>query len=168
MTTSPRFLSFVPSTPAPVRAASSRASLTPCFRFTNSGQATFLPAHHPKSLRPNPNHPTPAGAPGIQPTPADFDTYEVDHYFNQNLFADADADLHADASLDAEFDDCEYQITATLVDNNAEYDRDMRKDAAAQWLAAKVGGLICEQTIAHMQADNLYNPSNLRRINGGE
>ena len=131
-----RFLSFV--APAPVRAASSpRASLTPCFRFTNSGQATFLPAHHPKSLRPNPNHPTPAGAPGAAPLPSDFDTYEVDHYFNQNLFADADADLHADASLDAEFDDCEYQITDNIPNSNAEYDARMSRDAAALWLLTR-------------------------------
>ena len=132
-----RFLSFV--APAPVAVLPARATLTsrplatltPCFRFTNSGQATFIPAHHPKSLRPI--H-APAGAPGAAPLPSDFDTYEVDHYFNQNLFADTDADLHADASLDAEFDDCEYQVTANIPNNNAEYDARMGRDAAAQWL----------------------------------
>lgn len=129
MPTASRFLSFV--APAPVAVLPARATLTPCFRFTNSGQATFLPAHHPKSLRPI--H-APAGAPGAAPLPSDFDTYEVDHYFNQNLFADADADLHADASLDAEFDDCEYQVTDNIPNNNAEYDTQMGRDAAAQWL----------------------------------
>ena len=44
-----RFLSFVAPAPAVLPA---RATLTPCFRFTNSGQATFLPAHHDKQARP--------------------------------------------------------------------------------------------------------------------
>jgi len=141
MSTSTRFLSFVaPSaTPAPTRSV---ARLAPCIRFTNSGQVTFLPAHHPKSLRPTAYQNNDAAYDGVPCVdtvlgmPYGADPAEDAEYLRTNL-----ENYEADAGR--AIPDPEYQIEEgnarfySLSANNLDYDAECNNDAAAHWLRAR-------------------------------
>jgi hypothetical protein len=141
MSTSTRFLSFVaaPAAPAPTRSV---ARLAPCIRFTNSGQVTFLPAHHPKSLRPatyQNNDAAYEGVPCVDTVlgmPYGADPAEDAEYLRTNL-------ENYEADEGRAIPDPEYQIEEgnarfySLSANNLDYDAECNNDAAAHWLRAR-------------------------------
>jgi hypothetical protein len=141
MSTSTRFLSFVaaPAAPAPIRSV---ARLAPCIRFTNSGQVTFLPAHHPKSLRPatyQNNDAAYEGVPCVDTVlgmPYGADPAEDAEYLRTNL-------ENYEADEGRAIPDPEYQIEEgnarfySLSANNLDYDAECNNDAAAHWLRAR-------------------------------
>lgn len=141
MSTSTRFLSFVaaPAAPAPIRSV---ARLAPCIRFTNSGQVTFLPAHHPKSLRPatyQNNDAAYDGVPCVDTVlgmPYGADPAEDAEYLRTNL-------ENYEADEGRAIPDPEYQIEEgnarfySLSANNLDYDAECNNDAAAHWLRSR-------------------------------
>lgn len=141
MSTSTRFLSFVaaPAAPAPTRSV---ARLAPCIRFTNSGQVTFLPAHHPKSLRPatyQNNDAAYDGVPCVDTVlgmPYGADPAEDAEYLRTNL-------ENYEADEGRAIPDPEYQIEEgnarfySLSANNLDYDAECNNDAAAHWLRSR-------------------------------
>jgi hypothetical protein len=141
MSTSTRFLSFVaaPAAPAPIRSV---ARLAPCIRFTNSGQVTFLPAHHPKSLRPatyQNNDAAYEGVPCVDTVlgmPYGADPAEDAEYLRTNL-------ENYEADEGRAIPDPEYQIEEgnarfySLSANNLDYDAECNNDAAAHWLRSR-------------------------------
>jgi hypothetical protein len=141
MSTSTRFLSFVaaPAAPAPIRSV---ARLAPCIRFTNSGQVTFLPAHHPKSLRPatyQNNDAAYEGVPCVDTVlgmPYGADPADDAEYLRTNL-------ENYEADEGRAIPDPEYQIEEgnarfySLSANNLDYDAECNNDAAAHWLRSR-------------------------------
>ena len=144
MSTSTRFLSFVaapaaPTAPAPTRSV---ARLAPCIRFTNSGQVTFLPAHHPKSLRPatyQNNDAAYDGVPCVDTVlgmPYGADPADDAEYLRTNL-------ENYEADEGRAIPDPEYQIEEgnarfySLSANNLDYDAECNNDAAAHWLRSR-------------------------------
>lgn len=140
MPTSTRFTSFVAAAPAtPTRSV---ARLAPCIRFTNSGQVTFLPAHHPKSLRPmsyQNNDAAYEGVPCVDTVlgmPYGADPAEDAEYLRTNL-------ENYEADEGRAIPDPEYQIEegnarfSSLSANNLDYDAECNNDAAAHWLRAR-------------------------------
>jgi hypothetical protein len=141
MSTSTRFLSFVaaPAAPAPTRSV---ARLAPCIRFTNSGQVTFLPAHHPKSLRPatyQNNDAAYEGVPCVDTVlgmPYGADPADDAEYLRTNL-------ENYEADEGRAIPDPEYQIEEgnarfySLSANNLDYDAECNNDAAAHWLRSR-------------------------------
>jgi hypothetical protein len=98
-----RFLSFV--APAPVAALPARSTLTPCFRFTNSGQATFLPAHHDKSTRPRKFDNNAADYGGVMCVDTVFGMYGADPYGDAQYLGSNNIDTDFDIDSSAEFAD---------------------------------------------------------------
>jgi hypothetical protein len=139
MSTSTRFLSFVAPSATPIRSV---ARLAPCIRFTNSGQVTFLPAHHPKSLRPatyQNNDAAYEGVPCVDTVlgmPYGADPAEDAEYLRTNL-------ENYEADEGRAIPDPEYQIEEgnarfySLSANNLDYDAECNNDAAAHWLRAR-------------------------------
>jgi len=139
MSTSTRFLSFVAPSATPIRSV---ARLAPCIRFTNSGQVTFLPAHHPKSLRPatyQNNDAAYEGVPCVDTVlgmPYGADPAEDAEYLRTNL-------ENYEADEGRAIPDPEYQIEEgnarfySLSANNLDYDAGCNNDAAAHWLRAR-------------------------------
>jgi hypothetical protein len=139
MSTSTRFLSFVAPSATPIRSV---ARLAPCIRFTNSGQVTFLPAHHPKSLRPatyQNNDAAYDGVPCVDTVlgmPYGADPAEDAEYLRTNL-------ENYEADEGRAIPDPEYQIEEgnarfySLSANNLDYDAECNNDAAAHWLRAR-------------------------------
>jgi hypothetical protein len=142
MSTSTRFLSFVAAPAAPTAPTRSVARLAPCIRFTNSGQVTFLPAHHPKSLRPatyQNNDAAYDGVPCVDTVlgmPYGADPAEDAEYLRTNL-------ENYEADEGRAIPDPEYQIEEgnarfySLSANNLDYDAECNNDAAAHWLRAR-------------------------------
>jgi hypothetical protein len=139
MSTSTRFLSFVAPSATPIRSV---ARLAPCIRFTNSGQVTFLPAHHPKSLRPatyQNNDAAYDGVPCVDTVlgmPYGADPADDAEYLRTNL-------ENYEADEGRAIPDPEYQIEEgnarfySLSANNLDYDAECNNDAAAHWLRAR-------------------------------
>ena len=130
-----RFLSFVAPAPAVLPA---RATLTPCFRFTNSGQATFPPAHHDKQTRPRKFDNNAAEYDGVLCVDTVLGMYGADPagdaddlLANQEFSTDDCAETDAEYQLD---DKAAVYSFHSFSPNNIEYDNDMRNDAAADWL----------------------------------
>jgi hypothetical protein len=142
MSTSTRFLSFVAAPAAPTAPTRSVARLAPCIRFTNSGQVTFLPAHHPKSLRPatyQNNDAAYDGVPCVDTVlgmPYGADPAEDAEYLRTNL-------ENYEADEGRAIPDPEYQIEEgnarfySLSANNLDYDAECNNDAAAHWLRSR-------------------------------
>ena len=142
MSTSTRFLSFVAAPAAPTAPTRSVARLAPCIRFTNSGQVTFLPAHHPKSLRPatyQNNDAAYEGVPCVDTVlgmPYGADPAEDAEYLRTNL-------ENYEADEGRAIPDPEYQIEEgnarfySLSANNLDYDAECNNDAAAHWLRSR-------------------------------
>jgi hypothetical protein len=142
MSTSTRFLSFVAAPAAPTAPTRSVARLAPCIRFTNSGQVTFLPAHHPKSLRPTAyqnNDAAYEGVPCVDTVlgmPYGADPAEDAEYLRTNL-------ENYEADEGRAIPDPEYQIEEgnarfySLSANNLDYDAECNNDAAAHWLRSR-------------------------------
>lgn len=142
MSTSTRFLSFVAAPAAPTAPTRSVARLAPCIRFTNSGQVTFLPAHHPKSLRPATYQNNDAAYESIPCVdtvlgmPYGADPAEDAEYLRTNL-------ENYEADEGRAIPDPEYQIEEgnarfySLSANNLDYDAECNNDAAAHWLRAR-------------------------------
>lgn len=146
MSTSSRFLSFVAAPAAPTAPTRSVARLAPCIRFTNSGQVTFLPAHHPKSLRPatyQNNDAAYEGVPCVDTVlgmPYGADPAEDAEYLRTNLENyEAQEDNTGDAEYEvAEGKDAVYLMSMySLSANNLDYDAECNNDAAAHWLRAR-------------------------------
>jgi hypothetical protein len=137
-----RFLSFVAPSATPTAPTRSVARLAPCIRFTNSGQVTFLPAHHPKSLRPatyQNNDAAYEGVPCVDTVlgmPYGADPAEDAEYLRTNL-------ENYEADEGRAIPDPEYQIEEgnarfySLSANNLDYDAECNNDAAAHWLRAR-------------------------------
>jgi hypothetical protein len=143
MSTSTRFLSFVAAPAAPTSTPLSTVRyFTPHLRFTNSGQVTFLPAHHPKSLRPatyQNNDAAYDGVPCVDTVlgmPYGADPAEDAEYLRTNL-------ENYEADEGRAIPDPEYQIEEgnarfySLSANNLDYDAECNNDAAAHWLRAR-------------------------------
>jgi hypothetical protein len=142
MSTSTRFLSFVAAPAAPTAPTRSVARLAPCIRFTNSGQVTFLPAHHPKSLRPatyQNNDAAYEGVPCVDTVlgmPYGADPADDAEYLRTNL-------ENYEADEGRAIPDPEYQIEEgnarfySLSANNLDYDAECNNDAAAHWLRSR-------------------------------
>ena len=144
MSTSTRFLSFVAAPAAPTSTPLSTVRyFTPHLRFTNSGQVTFLPAHHPKSLRPATYQNNDAAYESIPcvDTVLNDPTYGLDvaddaEYLRTNL-------ENYEADEGRAIPDPEYQIEEgnarfySLSANNLDYDAECNNDAAAHWLRSR-------------------------------
>ena len=152
MATSSRFTSFVaaaPATAAPAaRSVSTVRYFTPHLRFTNSGQVTFEPAHHNKSLRPLSYGNNDAAYESIPCV----DTVLNDPTYGLDVADDAEYLRTNLENYESDFGDCnpaspdpEYQVSdgkdATVLmaiysfsANNLDYDAECNNDAAAHWL----------------------------------
>lgn len=136
-----QFLSFLPAAPIVHSTPNTpRATLTPCFRFTNSGQVTFLPAHHNKQLRPRKFDNNAADYDGLLCVDTVLDMYGADpagdaEYYRTNL-ENYDADTDAPDTYDPEYqiETLGANLNYAASRNNHDYDNDMRNDAAAKWL----------------------------------
>lgn len=137
-----RFLSFVAPSATPTAPTRSVARLAPCIRFTNSGQVTFLPAHHNKNTRPltyQNNDAAYEGVPCVDTVlgmPYGADPADDAEYLRTNL-------ENYEADEGRAIPDPEYQIEEgnarfySLSANNLDYDAECNNDAAAHWLRAR-------------------------------
>lgn len=146
MSTSSRFLSFVAPSATPTAPTRSVARLAPCIRFTNSGQVTFLPAHHNKNTRPltyQNNDAAYEGVPCVDTVlgmPYGADPADDAEYLRTNLENyEAQEDNTGDAEYEvAEGKDAVYLMSMySLSANNLDYDAECNNDAAAHWLRAR-------------------------------
>jgi hypothetical protein len=147
MSTSTRFLSFVAAPAAPTSTPLSTVRyFTPHLRFTNSGQVTFLPAHHPKSLRPatyQNNDAAYDGVPCVDTVlgmPYGADPAEDAEYLRTNL---ENYEAQEDNTGDAEYEVAEGKDAVYLMSmysfsaNNLDYDAECNNDTAAHWLRSR-------------------------------